>query len=230
MPAMIHNPNGQWLMIDRCSIFCCTFTEQKLWLLSARVSFAATPFSKRTSINSLCLLEGNQSVCLLIVCDMCTSFSISLFLCCWCVCVFLQFFKLTLRSTYRPLPPSKSQHTTDRPSKLLCSPRTRQALLYNTGEGVLSECASQIYGLLNWLFSCSTTTHWSVACPGDTLKALKRPITGRFGGNVLWLVLVCQASSLKVCIVAWALEACASQHRLNPLKGLHFSWDLGGHL
>jgi hypothetical protein len=132
------------------SDFWLHISQNKNWLLSARVPISCCcPFLQR-DLNSLCLLEGNQSVCLLIVCDMCTSFSITPFLCCWCFRV--------------------------------CFP---------------------ISGSLNWLLSCSSTTaHQSFTSPGDTLKALERPITGRFGGNLLWLILVCQASSLKVCIVA----------------------------
>jgi hypothetical protein len=51
--------------------------------------------------------------------------------------------------------------------------RTRQALRFSTGEGV---CASWFLGCWISFWSCSCTTHRSVASPGDTLKALKRLI------------------------------------------------------
>jgi hypothetical protein len=79
------------------------------------------PFLQR-DLNSLCLLEGNQLVCLLIVCGMCTSFSISPFPCCWCV-GFFQFFSSPYgRHTDLFLRKVDNARRTDR-SNFLSSPR-----------------------------------------------------------------------------------------------------------
>jgi hypothetical protein len=99
------------------------------------------------------------------------------------VCVFLQFFYFALWLTYRPLTLSKSQRMTDRLSKFLSSPTYKASTSIQHREGGPLRVCFLISGLLNQLLSHSATTHWSVTSPGDTLKALKRPITGRFGGE-----------------------------------------------
>jgi hypothetical protein len=53
------------------------------------------------------------------------------------------------------------------------------------------------------------------------------PLLG-FGGISCGWELCARPHCCLVCIVVWALEACAYQHRLNPLKGLHFSLWPGG--
>ena len=73
---------------------------------------------------------------------------------------------------------------------------TRQALCFSTGEGFLSGCALQISGLLNQLVKVAALLLINRLPVLGILSRLSKDLSRfRFGGNLLCLEVVCQASS-----------------------------------
>jgi hypothetical protein len=147
MLAMIHNPDCQWLMTDRCPIFGCTFHRTKTLAAvskGANLSLAAVPFSKGTSTPYVSWKVINLFACWL--CVTCVHLSQSPLFSVAGVCLFFGNFLAPLMVDIQtPYSVQESMHNVQTVQIFVLTKNKASTSVQHRG-GVLSGCASQFLG------------------------------------------------------------------------------------